>query len=120
MRHRNPRLNFVIFALIAIAVTGCSREEVSQSNSDGLSDPPAQRTLVIRGSSTLAPLIQAIAERFHVLHPGVQIKVATGGSLVGIRAAREGAADIGMSSRALNDSERDLHSGPIARDGACF
>src|SRR5216684_3204293 len=106
MRHGNTRLNLVIFALLALAVTGCSREEVSQSSSDGLSDPPAQRTLVIRGSSTLAPLIQAIAGRFQRLHPGVQIKVATGGTVVGIRAARDGTADIGMSSRALNDSER--------------
>jgi phosphate transport system substrate-binding protein len=73
--------------------------------------------LLVTGSSTMAPLVSAIAKRFQALHPGVHIEVQTGGSGRGLADARQGKADIGMVSRALGDAERDLQGLPIARDG---
>ena len=77
--------------------------------------------LVITGSSTIAPLVSEIGKRFESLHPGVRVDVQTGGSSRGIADAREGLADIGMSSRALKEQEKDgLVSYVLARDGVCF
>jgi phosphate transport system substrate-binding protein len=76
-----------------------------------------KRTLVITGSSTVAPLMTEIARRFESQHAGVRIDVQTGGSSRGVADARSGVADIGMASRAANDDEKDLHFYPIARDG---
>lgn len=77
--------------------------------------------LVITGSSTMAPVISEIAKRFESAHPSVRIDVQTGGSSRGITDVREGLADIGMSSRALKDQEKDgLTSSLFARDGVCF
>jgi len=77
--------------------------------------------LVITGSSTIAPLASEIGKRFESLHPGVRVDVQTGGSSRGIADAREGLADIGMSSRALKEQEKDgLVSYVLARDGVCF
>jgi phosphate transport system substrate-binding protein len=64
--------------------------------------------------------VAAIGQRFQTLHPDVAIDVQTGGSGRGVLSAREGTADIGMASRALNRNEQDLLGFPIARDGICL
>lgn len=73
--------------------------------------------LILTGSSTVAPLASEIAKRYEKQHPGVRIDVQTGGSSRGINDARMGLADIGMVSRALNNSEQDLSHFLIAMDG---
>ncbi|MDJ0735789.1 MAG: phosphate ABC transporter substrate-binding protein [Nostocaceae cyanobacterium] len=73
--------------------------------------------LLLTGSSTVAPLASAIAKRYQAENPGVQILVQTGGSLKGIADARQGRADIGMASRSLKDSEKDLFAFTLAQDG---
>ncbi len=76
--------------------------------------------LVLTGSSTIAPLGLEIGKRFEERNPGVRIDVQTGGSSRGINDARLGLADIGMVSRALTGSERDLTAYPLALDGICI
>lgn len=73
--------------------------------------------LLITGSSTMAPLVVAIANRFESLNQGVRIEVQTGGSGRGISDVREGKSDIGMVARTLVEKDRDLYGVPIARDG---
>jgi phosphate transport system substrate-binding protein len=80
----------------------------------------ASGQLLLTGSSTMAPLVTAIAKRFQTLHPGVRVEVQMGGSGRGIADARQGKADIGMASRALTEKERDLQGFPIARDGVAL
>ncbi len=74
-------------------------------------------TLMVTGSSTVAPLAAEIGKRYESLHPDVRVDVQTGGSSRGVNDARAGLADIGMVSRALKSSERDLLSFTIALDG---
>ncbi len=74
-------------------------------------------SLVLTGSSTVAPLAAEMGKRFEALHPGVRVEVQSGGSARGIADARSGLADIGMVSRALKAEEGDLRSFTIARDG---
>ncbi|MGE3163286.1 MAG: phosphate ABC transporter substrate-binding protein [Planctomycetota bacterium] len=78
------------------------------------------RSLVVTGSSTVAPLFNEIARRFESQHPGVRVDVQTGGSSRGVADVRRGVADIGMVSRALVDSEGDLVAHTIAQDGLCM
>ena len=77
--------------------------------------------LVLSGSSTVSPLVSEIGKRYENATPGVRVDVQTGGSSRGIRDAKAGLADIGMSSRALKDSEKAGRlEWPIAIDGVCF
>lgn len=78
---------------------------------------PSQNTLVLTGSSTVAPLAAEIAKRYEAEHPGVRIDVQTGGSSRGIADARSKVADIGMVSRSLKSDESDLTANSIAKDG---
>jgi phosphate transport system substrate-binding protein len=77
----------------------------------------AKDRLTITGSSTVAPLALEIAKRYEKNHPGVRIDVQTGGSSRGINDARKGLADIGMVSRAIKASEKDLKAFLLALDG---
>lgn len=87
---------------------------------------PAQRIeLNLTGSSTVAPLAAEIAKKFEQQqldfhNKNVRVDVQTGGSTRGIQDARRGLADIGMVSRALNQTELDLQSFTIALDGICL
>lgn len=79
-----------------------------------------QQTLVLTGSSTVAPLMVEIGKRFEASHPGIRVNVQTGGSSRGVADARRGLADVGMVSRALGEDESDLVAHPLARDGVCL
>lgn len=74
-------------------------------------------TLVLTGSSTVAPPLSDIAADFEAANPGVRVDVQTGGSSRGIADARRGTADLGMASRDLRPEENDLFAHVIARDG---
>lgn len=80
------------------------------------SRPP--ETLTVTGSSTIAPLMQEIAERYEA-EQGVRVDVQSGGSGRGIQDALQGTADIGMASRSLKQDEtaKGLISHLIAYDG---
>lgn len=87
----------------------------------GTVSAPLAGKLLITGSSTMAPLVEALGKRFRAVHPGIIITVESGGSGRGVRDALEGKADIGMASRELNPKERaSLFAIPIARDGVAF
>lgn len=80
---------------------------------------PASR-LLLAGSTTMAPLMTEVARRFQSLHPGIRIEVQMGGSGRGVSDARLGKADIGMVSRPLGETEKDLSGIPIGRDGVAL
>ncbi len=77
----------------------------------------AGATLTIAGSTSVQPFAEKLAETYMAAHPGHPINVQGGGSTAGVRAAETGAAQIGMSSRHLKESEAALHQVPIALDG---
>ncbi len=103
------------FSVFSIAVAVLAYAAAVGAASDSLSGK-----LILTGSSTVAPLAAEIGKRFEATHPGVRVDVQTGGSSRGIVDVRRGLADIGMVSRALAESEKDLYPVAIARDGICL
>jgi phosphate transport system substrate-binding protein len=74
--------------------------------------------LTLAGSTSVQPLAEKWVEAYRAHHPGPPISVQGGGSTAGVRAAVSGAAQIGLSSRALTKEEtRQLRSITVARDG---
>jgi phosphate transport system substrate-binding protein len=75
----------------------------------------------VTGSTTVLPIAQALAERYMVLNPGADVQISGGGSGVGVQAAGGKTAEIGMSSRDVQETEKakypDLKVIPMARDG---
>lgn len=73
--------------------------------------------IIAAGSTSVQPYAEVLAEEYMALHPGDEVDIQGGGSAAGITAAQTGTAEIGMSSRALNDKEKSLWSVEIAKDG---
>lgn len=73
-------------------------------------------TLTVTGSSTIAPLMAELAERYET-ETGIQVDVQSGGSGRGMGDVRQGLADLGMVSRALKADEQDLDGHLIGHDG---
>ena len=60
----------------------------------------------VKGSDTLLPLTQELAEQYLEKHPGSEIIVTGGGSGVGIAALPENTTDIAMASRRIKFGEK--------------
>ncbi len=73
--------------------------------------------IVISGSSTIAPLVSEIVERFEKQNPDYQVDVQSGGSSRGVNDVRRGLTNIGMVSREMKPDEQDLNALTIANDG---
>ncbi|MDD6727767.1 MAG: substrate-binding domain-containing protein [Eubacteriales bacterium] len=75
-------------------------------------------TVTISGSTSVAPVMEVLADKYKELNPEVQIEIQQPGSGAGIEAAIEGAVEIAMSSRELKDEEKaTLTPVQIALDG---
>lgn len=96
--------------LMTAALTACG----SGSSGDGLSG-----SVSTNGSTSMEKVVLILGEQFMLDHEDVKISYDPTGSGTGIEAARTGTADIGLSSRALKDSEREqgLTETVVALDG---
>lgn len=74
-------------------------------------------TLTIRGSSSIAPMMEELVADYKTYNPGAQITVLSTDSGDGLTAAIRGECDLAMSSRGLKDYEKELLSSEtIGRD----
>ena len=64
--------------------------------------------LVIKGSTTVLPIAQKVAEAYMKEHPDVNISISGGGSGNGIKAIIDGSTDIADSSRFIKTKEVSL------------
>ena len=116
----NPLVaDFISFILSAegqeIAATKWTavRHNASPYTSGGLAG-----TLKVGGSTSVEPMMQVLSQAYRVHNPNIVIEISGGGSGTGISEATSGVLDIGMSSRALRDNEREALTGiDIALDG---
>lgn len=77
------------------------------------------RSISTDGSTSMEKVIGALGEAYTQLHPEVGFTYNPTGSGSGIASVKEGRCDIGLSSRALRDSEKaeGLVETPLAYDG---
>ncbi|SDK45481.1 substrate-binding domain-containing protein [Alkalibacterium thalassium] len=69
------------------------------------SDLDLSGSIVVNGSTSVYPVVGAMAEAYQEIHPDVQIAVHSTGSGAGVTSVIEGTSDIGMASRDLDDDE---------------
>ena len=76
-------------------------------------------SITLAGSTSVAPVMEVLADEYKKLNDGVTIEIQQTGSGAGIQSTIEGVCDIGMASRALEDEEagEGLESQEIALDG---
>lgn len=105
-------VSLMVIVVAGLALTGCGGGS-GTSTDEGLSG-----TVVIAGSTSVQPLSEELAAAFMSINPNASIEIQGGGSGVGIKAATDGVADIGASSRDLKETEKEgLTEYVIAKDG---
>ena len=74
--------------------------------------------ITVAGSSSVSPIMEKLKEAYVAKNPGAVVEVQMSDSTAGMTGAMNGTCDIGMSSRALKDSEKaKLTETAIAHDG---
>lgn len=105
--------------LSAALLAGCgSKEESAEGAADPATAAPSSKIILV-GSTSVDPLAQKLAEAYKAKTPDVEIEIQAVGSSAGIKAALDGSATIGMSSRELKEEEIAEGANPliICRDG---
>lgn len=102
--------------LVLGAAAGCKRAQAP--GAPGGEGEALSGSIDVVGSTSVQPLSEELASAFREKHPQVSVNVAGGGSGAGIKAAQEGTADIGVSSRELKPEEKGtVKEFMIAKDG---
>lgn len=101
-------------AIMAISLAGCGG---GSSDSNSSSSSALSGSISTNGSTSMEKVIGSLSEAFMSENSGVTITYDATGSGTGIECAKNGSADIGLSSRKLKDSETGLKSITIALDG---
>ena len=97
----------VLTALLALSLVACG-SETKTDDTDKTEDKTSTEltgTVSTDGSTSMEKVIGALSESFMAQNGGVTVNYNPTGSGSGITAVQEGTCDIGLSSRALKDSE---------------
>ena len=98
--------------LVAMLFSGCSSKPAGTkgegTNNSNQSEKSLSGTINIVGSTSVTPVAERLGEEFTKLNEDVKINVQGVGSTAGIKATIDSTADIGMSSRNLNDEEKSM------------
>ena len=111
-------ISIALIAMLVVAMAGCSQsqpaattaapaETAGQTTAAPQTEAPAalSGTVATDGSTSMEKVIGALGEAFMEANSGVNFTYNPTGSGSGITAVSEGRCDIGLSSRALKDSE---------------
>ncbi len=110
-------LNFILSDEGQAVITGRGYVSVSSTGPFVCTNPSG--TVKLAGSTSVAPVMEKLAEAYMSANSAVEIKIQTSDSSNGMTSTAEGLCDIGMASRALKDSEKEqgLTETAICMDG---
>ena len=127
-------LSLMLALAMVIALASCGSNGSTDSNKGGASaassattdekkDTPADSgkalsgTVSTNGSTSMEKVIGSLMEEFMAQNKDVTVTYDPTGSGTGIESASNGSCDIGLSSRALKDTETGLVGTTVALDG---
>lgn len=110
-------LAVVLIISAALFAFGCTKDEEKPAETTTQGTATISGKISISGSTSVKPVVAALAEAFEEINGDAEIDIQEGGSSVGIADATEKKVDMGMSSRELKDTETGLNETVIAYDG---
>ncbi len=107
MRHRGATVTLIAAILLPSILLGACTRKPSEGKT----------SITLAGSTSVQPFAEMLAEEYAKKYPDrPAVNVQGGGSSAGARAAMSGAAQIGMMSRELAPTEKELTPIVIAHD----
>jgi len=108
-------------AAVAPATSAPATESASTETSAATGE---KVTIKTAGSTSVGPVIEALAEKYMAENKNVEITVEAGGSGVGVTSCGEKTVDFGMASRDLKDDEKttypDMKATVLCLDGVAI
>lgn len=106
MHHRKTLTTLLALGATAALIAGCGGgRDDSAADSVAGSTSDLTGSIVIDGSSTVAPFATIAAEKFEAVNPGVSVTVGTSGTGGGFEKFCASETDISDASRAIKDEE---------------
>ena len=93
--------------VFGLAACGSAAADTTAADTTGAETADLSGTISMAGSTSMEKLANAVAESFMAKYPGVTVTAEFTGSSAGIEAVTAGSVDIGNSSRALKDEEKE-------------
>ncbi len=111
--------DFIDYILSADGQAVVSKSYISINDSaPAFSGGKISGKIVVAGSTSVTPIMEKLKEAYLLINKDAKIEIQSTDSTSGITGAIEGTCDIGMSSRALKDTEKEsLTETTIAIDG---
>ncbi|MEJ5240790.1 MAG: PstS family phosphate ABC transporter substrate-binding protein [Anaerolineales bacterium] len=114
----------LLILMVVVLLTACGGRTTPAAPSEGGVTSP-EATILVDGSSTVAPITMAIAEEFQAQYPNVRVPVGISGTGGGFKKFCAGETDISNASRPIRSSEIEVcqQNGieyielPVAYDG---
>ena len=100
-----PGLLVLAFVIGILAVAACGAESTPEAPSAPTQRARLTGTIEIDGSSTMAPITEAVAEEFRSVAPDVLVNVGISGSGGGFKRFTVGETDISDASRPIKEKE---------------
>lgn len=110
--------DFVDFILSSDGQAVVSKEGyVAVSENAAYAGTKPEGKITVAGSSSVSPVMEKLIEAYKQVNTKADIELQTSDSSAGMQSAIDGTCDIGMASRELKDTESELTSTAIAKDG---
>lgn len=110
--------DFVDFILSSDGQAVVSKEGyVAVSENADYAGTKPEGKITVAGSSSVSPVMEKLIEAYKQVNTKADIELQTSDSSAGMQSAIDGTCDIGMASRELKDTEKELTSTAIAKDG---
>ena len=102
------RIATLAFVLVSLLITGCGNAPDDASGAGAGTTGELDGIVEVDGSSTVAPITDAVAEEFLVEQPAVEVNVGVSGTGGGFERFCAGETDISDASRPIKDEEAEL------------
>lgn len=96
----------MIGILAIMAACGSSAESGSSEDSNGSNEETLNGSVLIDGSSTVFPIMEAVSEEYMAEQPEVQVSVGFSGTGGGFKKFIAGETDMSNASRTIKDEEK--------------
>ncbi len=105
----------VVLTIGTLTACGAKEESVKSAEAEAVAEATSRTeentslsgSVTMAGSTSMEKLANALAESFMAKNPGVTVNAEFTGSSAGVESVTAGSVDIGNSSRALKDSEKE-------------
>ncbi|MCK1982154.1 MULTISPECIES: PstS family phosphate ABC transporter substrate-binding protein [Peribacillus] len=106
-RFKGMAMTVMMGGVIAVAA-GCGSDDTKTSSSEGKGSGQLQGEVITDGSSTVFPIMEAVAEEYMATQPDVKVSVGSSGTGGGFKKFIAGDTDLANASRPVKEEETAL------------